>query len=262
MTVNGDLELARRAAKAAGAIIAAGLRSPGSIIHKGAVDLVTATDLAAEKVACDLLAEARPQDGILGEEGGERPSLSGRRWILDPLDGTTNFAHGLPHCCVSLALEDRLGLKLGVVYQPFTHELFWAVRGEGAWLGEQRLQVSSRAMPGEALVASGFPYDRRDRAEEYLVYVRAVLVQCQGFRRNGAAALDLAWLAAGRFDAFWEFGLKPWDVAAGLLLIREAGGRTTSVTGEPAGLGDASLVATNGPLHSWLLGTLEAASRP
>jgi myo-inositol-1(or 4)-monophosphatase len=229
--------------------------------YKGDVDLVTVADRAAEKLIRERLAEAFPAHGIYGEEG-TRDRMEGEfRWYVDPLDGTTNFAHGFPHFCVSMGLEQRpagLGpdedgtLVAAVIYDPLLDELFTAERGRGAWLNGTPMRVSSTPELAEALVATGFPSQKRHRSPNIHFYQEFTL-RSHGVRRAGSAALDLAYVAAGRFDAFWEFKLNPWDTAAGLLLVEEAGGRITNFSGGPWRLDSREILASNQLIHEELL---------
>ncbi len=203
---------------------------PRQVHHKGAVDLVTEVDLASEAAIREILARHTPDIPVLGEEGGGGDGAA-TRWVVDPLDGTTNFVHGLPHYGPSVALEVDGEVVVGVVIDVGRREVFRASRGHGAWLGDVRMQVSPTAELQQALVATGFAYDRGERADFYLERVARVFRACQGLRRAGAAALDLAWVAAGRLDAYWEFHLGPWDVAAGSLLVEEAGGCYGAIRG-------------------------------
>ena len=191
-----------------------------------------------------------PSDEILAEEGSAEAGTSGRRWIIDPLDGTVNFVHGVPQVAVSIGLHDEEGPKLAVIRDVFRDEEFLATRNHGATLNGQPMSISNTATVGNALVSTGFSYDRQERAEEYTRVVTAVLREVRGLRRNGSAALDLAWVACGRFDAHWEVRLAPWDVAAGFLLITEAGGVVTSFDG---GVADHhEFIASNGHIHDHL----------
>jgi myo-inositol-1(or 4)-monophosphatase len=228
-----DLTLARLATTAAAGIIIGWRDRTDGADYKGEVDPVTAADREAEAAIAALITEHRPDDGLLAEEGSASPSASGRRWVIDPLDGTVNFLHGVPQVAVSIALEDGDGVVLGVVRDVFRSEEFVAVRGEGASRDGTPIAVSKCVDLRRALVSTGFPYDRHNRAAEYTRPVTAVLKVAQGIRRNGAAALDLAWVACGRFDGHWEFNLSPWDVAAGFLLVREAGGAVLGFDGPP-----------------------------
>jgi myo-inositol-1(or 4)-monophosphatase len=230
--------------------------------YKGDVDLVTVADRASEKLIRERLAEAFPEHGIFGEEG-TRERLEGEfRWYVDPLDGTTNFAHGFPQFCVSLGLEQRgEGLAPGedgtmvaaVIYDPLRDELFCAERGRGAWLNGRPMQVSRTADLAEALIATGFPSHKRHDNPNIHFYQEFTL-RSHGVRRAGSAALDLAYVAAGRLDAFWEFKLNPWDTAAGILLVEEAGGRVSGFSGTAFQLDSREVLASNGLLHAELMG--------
>jgi myo-inositol-1(or 4)-monophosphatase len=228
-----DLALARTAAAMAAGIIGAWRGQIDGADYKGEVNPVTVADREAEAAIIALIAEHRPDDGILAEEGGAAASASGRRWVIDPLDGTVNFLHGIPQVAVSIALEGPDGTLVGVVRDVFRGEEFVAVRGEGANRDGSPITVSSCTELRRALVSTGFAYDRQSRAAEYTRPVTAVLEVTQGIRRNGSAALDLAWVACGRLDGHWEFNLSPWDVAAGFLLVREAGGMVLGFDGPP-----------------------------
>jgi myo-inositol-1(or 4)-monophosphatase len=242
-----DLEIARAAAGAGGEVLRRWFLHTGEPHMKGDVDPVTEADREAEQVIVGIIAEHRPDDGIVAEEGGETGTTSGRNWVIDPLDGTVNFVHGVPHCGVSIALDDGEGGAVGVILDPFRSEEFWARRGEGAFLGDRPIRVSGRGSLSRALVSTGFAYDRRDRGSAYTDAVAAVLAEARGVRRLGSAALDLAWVACGRFDGHWEFGLHPWDLAAGAVLIREAGGWLSDSYGDRERPAD--VVATNGLIH-------------
>jgi myo-inositol-1(or 4)-monophosphatase len=249
------IELARRAALAAGDIMReAPVRG---VRHKGAVDLVTEVDLACEAAIRDILSAAAPDIPILGEESADLSApVPATCWIVDPLDGTTNFVHGFPAYGVSIALRVDGRLELGCVYDPSRRELFTAVRDGGARCNDEPIRVSGVAALDDSLLVSGFPYDRRERAAFYLSFFQAFMERAQGLRRVGAAALDLCWLAAGRVDGFWEFGLKPWDIAAGALIIREAGGRVTDLSGGVLELSGARILATNGHIHQRMIETI------
>lgn len=196
---------------------------------KGAGNPVTEADREAERAILDLITTQRPDDAVVGEEGSSRPGTSGRRWLIDPLDGTVNFVHGFPHVSVSIAVEDDAGGIAAVVRDVHRSEEFAAMRGQGATLDGRPITVSSCADVADALVATGFGYDRRERGPEYGRRVGAMLTRVQGIRRGGSAALDLAWVACGRLDGYWETTLGPWDIAAGLLLVTEAGGVTSGI---------------------------------
>lgn len=214
-----------------------------------ATDLVSDADRDSEALIRDVLARERPDDGLLAEEGTSASGESGRRWVFDPLDGTVSYIYGYPHWCVSVALEDTQGTATGVVYDPNRDELFAAERGSGATLAGNPISVRENPPLAEALVATGFAYDAAYRAEQAEV-ARRLLPAVRDIRRAGSAALDLAWLAAGRLDAYYERGLNAWDWAAGSLLVREAGGTVEALSGEPFGLiaGPAALVAALRPL--------------
>ena len=249
------LDLARDLARRAGAIQRDRYETGTRIDTKSAsIDLVTEVDRACEVLIVEGIQSARPCDAILAEEGhGGDSEDSEFRWIIDPLDGTTNFAHGFPRFCVSIGLERRGVRSLGVVYDPLLDELFEAVSGEGAWLGARRLSVSSETDFGRALVATGFAYDVHDSEDDNLESFHKVIKTARGIRRDGSAALDLCYVAAGRLDAYWEIKLHPWDVAAGFLIVDEAGGGTSDFAGGPADRSGREVVATNGALHAAML---------
>ena len=223
--MNADLELAERAARAAGEVLLSYYgRPPEGVESKSsATDLVSDADREAERAIRELLESERPRDGLVAEEGSRAEAASGRRWVVDPLDGTINFLYGFPAWAVSVALEDADGALVGVVHSPIHGETFRAVRGEGAFLGDRALRVRSARPLEQSLVATGFSYEPDRRAVQAEV-IRDLLPRVRDIRRAGAAALDLAWLAAGRLDSFFERGLQHWDWAAGRLLVEEAGG--------------------------------------
>lgn len=221
-------------------------------------DLVTEADRLCEKVIHETLSQAFPDHGFVGEESGEERSDSRYRWIVDPIDGTTNYAHGVPLYAVSIALADEQGPLVGVVYAAALDELFTAERGKGAFLNGQRLQVSKAASLEESLLVTGFPYDLGTGELRNLNHFRAFTVRTRGVRRLGSAAIDLAWVAAGRLDGFWELDVHPWDVAAGVLLVQEAGGKVTTLAGEPfIDLYASEIVASNGHIHEAMLQVLQ-----
>ncbi len=252
MSDDRDLVALRRvaveAAQAGADVVRAALDGPDRVDRKGAVDLVTEVDLAAEAAVRSVLGRRTPDLPILAEEGGGASSSS-TRWIVDPLDGTTNFVHGFPSFGVSVGLQLDGVLAAGCVVDPLRQQTYAAHRGGGATLDGVPLAVSSVDALSDALVLTGFAYDRRERADFYLHFVKAFLERAQGLRRAGAAALDLCHIAAGRADGFWEFNLSPWDVAAGALLVTEAGGRVTDMAGGPLDLDRPRLLATNGRIH-------------
>jgi myo-inositol-1(or 4)-monophosphatase len=233
------------------------------ISEKGPGDFVSRADIMAERTLRKELERTRPDYGFLGEEGGETKGDGRNRWIVDPLDGTTNFLHGVPHFAISLALEREGEVIAGVIYQPISDELFWAEKGNGAFVDtpnarSRRLRVSGRKDPARALVATGIPNIGKGGHDEYHRKLEAVTRRTAGVRRWGAASLDFAFLAAGRYDAFFEYGLAPWDVAAGLLLVREAGGVISDTAGKPYQLGGPSLLASNFGLHEPMIDILKA----
>ncbi len=254
-----DLELATTAARAGAEVLLHWFRRIGAPEFKGAVDPVTEADRESEAVIVNLIRTHRPDDGLIAEEGSAADAISGRRWVIDPLDGTVNFVHGIPHSAVSIALEDDDGGLVGVVIDPFRSEEFIATRAGGATLNGDPIRVSGRTRMIESMFATGFAYDRQERGKSYTDIVAAVLGRAQGVRRLGTAAIDFAWVACGRYEGHWEFGLKAWDLAAGALLIEEAGGRLTDSYGDTARPED--VIATNGGVHEELR-AIVAAHRP
>lgn len=230
--------------------------------HKGKVNLVSAADRAADEYLTARIKERFPHDAMLAEESGEYLGKSSYTWIIDPLDGTTNFVHGHPMFGVSLAVVGPAGIEAGVIYLPVTRELFSATRGGGAFGPGGRLHVSAQRDLANALSCTGFPYDRREVIDTLLEDVRRLVNNCQGFRRMGSACVDLAYVASGRYDCFVERNLKPWDVAAGALLVTEAGGRMSDFSGGPFDPFGNELVATNGHIHDEFLKILFADRRP
>jgi myo-inositol-1(or 4)-monophosphatase len=219
------------------------------VSRKGPADFVSAADLAAERTIRAELTKARPDFGLLMEESGKHGPADARgRWIVDPLDGTTNFLHGLPHWAISIAAEIDGAMVAGVVYDPVKDELFWAERGQGAFVNSKRLRVSGRRSLDIAMVATGMPFKGRAIAPHYLDELDLMMAEVAAVRRFGSAALDLAYVAAGRYDAFWEYGLSPWDSAAGLVLVTEAGGFVTEIDGGPNPVFGNSILASNAEL--------------
>jgi len=222
------------------------------IEYKGDVDLVTEADRASEALIMDRILARFPRHDVLGEEGARRETGSDYKWYVDPLDGTTNFAHGFPVFCISLGLEHKGQLIAGVVYDPARGEMFSAEKGSGAYLNQRRIHVSKTARLIESLMATGFPSHKRHKNPNIHFY-HQITLRTHGVRRAGSAALDLASVASGRFDGFWEFNLNPWDLAAGVLLVEEAGGQVSGFQGQPFRLADRDVVATNGLIHADLL---------
>lgn len=242
------LKTAETAARKAGRIISRRRNGDFRVDHKGAVDLVTEVDLASEKAILEVIRSKFPDHRIVAEEKGAGEENSDYTWWIDPLDGTTNFVHGYPCYSVSIAVSRRLNMLAGVVYDPVGGEMFSAVRGRGAFLNGRPISVSRVEDPEESLLATGFPYDRTRRPLALSLAGRMLEI-VHGLRRAGSAALDLAYVAAGRLDGFWEFGLKPWDTAAGTLLVEEAGGVVSDFKGEKFDINRGGVVAGNRFIH-------------
>ena len=233
--------------------------SAADVQHKGRIDLVTRLDLESQSILVAGLEAAFPEDSIVAEEGPARAAGSGRVWFVDPLDGTTNFVHGQPPFAVAVGRVTEGIPDLAAIYAPYLREFFWGASGCGAWLGERRLRVSARDHLDDALLATGFPYDLRTNPRNNIREWAHLALRCRGLRRAGAASLDLAYVAAGRFDGYWEFHLQPWDVAGGALLVIEAGGFVTAPDGTSEILTRGDIVATNGVLHAELVRELARA---
>jgi myo-inositol-1(or 4)-monophosphatase len=260
VTQRGDVEAfeaaARLAVHRAGAILKQCWNAERRIERKStAIDLVTEVDRACEQAILDVLTSAFPEHAVLAEESGAHGTHE-FLWLVDPLDGTTNFAHQYPQ--VSISVEHARGSQtiLGVVYDPVREELFSAQRGSGAHLNDRRLQVSTTADLDSSLLASGFPYDRREHADYYLAFFKGFMMRTQGVRRAGSAALDLCWVASGRVDGFWEWKLKPWDTAAGALIVEEAGGRMSDFEGGRFDVFGNQTLASNGTIHEQMIEVL------
>ncbi len=250
------IEIVRRA----GEIQLAGQAEGFHVDKKGARDLVTEVDVACERMGLEVLAERFPTHGILAEEaGGSCEDGGSHRWVFDPLDGTTNYAHHVPAFCASLALEVDGEAVVAAVFDPTHDELYTAARGEGAWMNGRPLRVSTVKRLIDALLVTGFPYDLQRDPVELLQVFGAMLKSAQAVRRFGAAALDLCHVAAGRYEGFWERRLWPWDVAAGTLIVREAGGQVTNMDGDPFDPGAGQLLATNGLVHEAMLKVIAVA---
>lgn len=249
-------EVALRAAKEAGAILRQGLEQQRTIEFKGVKNLVTDMDRRSEAAIAAMVRHTLPHHSVICEEGTRLQGDSGYRWLVDPLDGTTNYAHGYPCYSVSIGVEKDGELVFGCVYDPSQEELFTAERGSGAFLNGKPLQVSTVASLSDALLATGFPNDVAGTKNNNLDYFVRFMKHAQGVRRPGSAALDLCYVAAGRFDGFWELKLYPWDLAAGVLIVAEAGGRVTDLRGGPHHLSNPQIVASNGLLHDEMLSVL------
>jgi myo-inositol-1(or 4)-monophosphatase len=231
------------------------------VSRKGAADYVSAADLKAEQTLFELLGKARPGYGFLGEERGMVEGTDKTHtWIVDPLDGTTNFLHAMPHFAINIALKREGRVVAGVTYNPVTGDLFWAERGKGAFLNDRRLRVAARTRLEDAVFATGIPFLGHGQHARFLKELHQIAQRVSGVRRFGSAALDLAWVAAGRFDGYWERDLSPWDIAAGLLLVAEAGGVVTDGDGGDDALTKGSVCAANSELHGGLLERLKAAA--
>ena len=253
------LQAAWEAAGAAAALILDKWQQPTEIDYKGAIDLVTAVDRLSEKRIVEVLQGKFPNHSILAEE--ETNLVNGQnshRWIIDPLDGTTNFAHSYPHFCVSIALEREGEIVLGLVYDPVRKECFRAIRHHGATLNGSGIRVSRVRELDKSLLATGFPYDRREHADFYLKFFKAFMTRCQGIRRNGSAALDLCYVACGRADGFWELKLRPWDTAAGALVVQEAGGKLSDFSGRQFSVWGQETLASNGAIHDEMVSITNA----
>ncbi len=243
--------------KEAGQMMLEELGASLEITHKGEVDLVTQVDLALERMIVEAIHDRYPTHSVLGEEGEEEKAQGAEyTWFVDPLDGTTNYVHGYPVFCISMALALRGDVLTGVVYDPLHEELFYAEKGQGATLNGRRIAVSSTDRLISSLLSTGFPYERATLPDNNLAQFNKLIPRIQGVRRSGSVALDLAYVAAGRLDGHWELHVKPWDTAAGGLLVKEAGGRITGGAGEPWSPFDSYVVATNGKIHDELLALL------
>jgi myo-inositol-1(or 4)-monophosphatase len=258
------LNTAVKAARKAGNIISRASRDIDliKVETKRRNDFVTEVDRASENVIIEVLREAYPNHAILAEESGASKGSQGEYvWIIDPLDGTTNFIHGVPHYCISIGLQHKDVMQQAVIYDPIKNELFTATRGAGAYLNDKRIRVSSRDKIADALIGTGFPFRDNSFLERYMAMFKAMTQSCTGIRRPGAAALDLAYVAAGRFDAFWEIGLAPWDIAAGSLLVLEAGGLIGNLQGEGGYMETGEVAAGSPKVFAQMLAVLANAAK-
>lgn len=228
-----------------------------AIEYKGAHDLVSYVDRTSEKMLVAGLSTLLPEAGFLTEEGTVEQHQRPLMWVVDPLDGTTNFTHGLPFFSISIALLFEGTPLLGLVWEPIRDERFSAVAQQGSWLNEEKIRVSATSHLDQALLATGFPYEKYDRVDDYLPVLRRMMTESRGVRRLGSAALDLAYVACGRFDGYYEYNLSPWDVAAGVLLVTEAGGVATDFSGDANAIFGKQVVAANHPLHPQLMSRLD-----
>ena len=255
------LELAIDAALEAGRFLKMNVGQIRQIEHKHGEErnLVTEIDKKAERMIIEKIKKRYPLHNFLGEESGSHKAVSDYKWIIDPLDGTTNFTHGLPVFCTSIALEHKGEIVLGAIYDPSADELFTAEKNKGAYLNNRRIRVSQTSKLIESLIVTGFPYDIKDNPYNAVQHFSNVLMEAQAVRRLGSAALDLSYVACGRFDGFWEVALNPWDMAAGVLFVEEAGGRFTNFKGFPSTVYFPNVLATNGLIHDQLIDVLRRA---
>jgi myo-inositol-1(or 4)-monophosphatase len=251
-------DIAVKLAREAGALLIEKFNQSIAISYKGDINLVTEADKMSENLIIAAIQQHFPGHAILAEESPAIPGSS-MRWIIDPLDGTTNYAHGYPVFCVSIALEKDGVIILGVIYDPTRRDTFIAVRGDGAYLNGKRLASSKTADLNRSLLATGFPYDIRESKENNLNYFSTMAKEAQAIRRAGAAALDMAYVAAGRLDGFWELKLQPWDMAAGCLMIEEAGGKITEISGSSWNILSPDILASNGRIHEQMIAVLQRA---
>jgi myo-inositol-1(or 4)-monophosphatase len=251
--VTEAVRVAAEAARKAGKVLREGFERPTDVARKSPRELVTAQDRASEDVIVRAILDAFPHDAILAEEGAFREGSSGRVWIVDPLDGTNNYAHGYPFFSVAIAVEEAGAPVAGVVYDPLRDEMFVAERGGGATLNGRPLRVTTTDSLADSLVATGFPYGRSERTENNLANLNRFILAVRGIRRAGSAELDLSYVACGRLDGYWELGLRAWDVAAGGLIVREAGGVVTNFEGSGWDHRRGDVVASNGRIHAEML---------
>lgn len=261
MKMDKYLKEAEEIAQRAGKMLRENINNPGEIFFKGAVDLVTDFDNRAQRMIFDHLSACFPDHDFVGEEGLNKDRGREFRWIIDPLDGTTNYAHGFPIFCVSLALERKGEVVLGLVYDPMKGEMFSAVKKEGAFLNGKKIHVSSVDDLDKSLVATGFPYDLRESNINNIDHFNNFLVRVQAVRRCGSAAMDLCYVGCGRFDGFWELKLNPWDMAAGALIVKEAGGKISDFNNRKFSIFGSEILATNGLIHSQMIEVLELGQR-
>ena len=250
------IAVARDAALKAGGILRENIHGLREITYKGDINLVTEMDMRSERTIVEMLHGAFPDHGVVAEEETKLCNASGYTWVIDPLDGTTNYAHGYPCFAVSIALKHEEDVILGVVYDPMRDELFTARKGLGAYLNGKQIKVSAVDALIKSLLATGFPYDRKVSDKNNLSYFCDLLMASQEVRRDGSAALDLCYVAAGRLDGFWELKLKPWDVAAGSLVVNEAGGLVSDLSGNRFDMHDEEILASNGRIHRQMIKVL------
>jgi len=254
--VSDTLKSIELIARQAGGILRDGFGNARHIQQKGVIDLVTEFDKRSEEIILSAIHQDFPDYGILAEESGRKESDSEYLWVIDPLDGTTNFAHGIPHFSVTLALYKNNSPVLGVTYDPLRDEMFSTETGQGARLNNHPIRVSTRTDLGQAVISTGFPYDLRTNSRNNLEQFTQFQLRTRAVRHLASAALDCAWTAMGRLDGYWEFGVQPWDIGAGVLLVQEAGGQVTSTSGDDYLLSDDAILISNGLLHTQLLRVL------
>jgi len=257
--VSDVLQIIELIARQAGDVLREGFGNVRHVQQKGVIDLVTEFDRRAEEIIVPAIQKEFPSHAILAEESGHNHTVSEYQWVIDPLDGTTNFAHGIPIFSVSIALLKNDSPIVGVAYDPLRDEMFSAEAGQGASLNQRPIHVSARTELGQAVLSTGFPYDVRTNPQNNFTQFVQFQLRTQAVRHLGSAALDCAWTAIGRIDGYWEFGVKPWDVGAGALLVREAGGRVTAVDGVEDFMSSATILVSNGLLHEQMLQVLDEA---
>jgi len=258
--VSDILPIVEVIARQAGAVLLEGYGNVRHIQQKGVIDLVTEFDKRSEELIISSIQQKFPAHAILAEESGHNKTISEYQWVIDPLDGTTNFAHGLPIFSVSIALLRNNSPVMGVVYDPLRNEMFSAELGHGATLNNHPIHVSSQTDLGQAVISTGFPYDLRTNPRNNLAQFVQFQLRTQAVRHLASAALDCAWTAMGRLDGYWEFGIKSWDIGAGALIVREAGGRVTSVDGDENFLSNETILVSNSLLHEQMLRVLSEGS--
>lgn len=256
------LQLAVEMALESGKIQSKFFEKQFAVRHKGEIDLVTDVDIACQEKIIAMLRQHRPEDDIISEEQPNLFDSTNDRWLIDPVDGTTNYAHGYPFFCTSIAYEKAGKVVVGVVYNPVMNELFFAALGLGAYLNGERISVSPIADLKGSLLSTGFPYDLTTNPQNNIGHFVDFLYKAQAIRRDGSAALNLCYVACGRFDGFWELRLNPWDVAAGSLIVEEAGGSVTGLAGEPFSVYGEGILASNGLVHEAMLAVIEKDNNP
>ncbi len=257
MSLENVRATAQKAADAAGSILRDKLGKLSGIDYKGAFNLVTEADKQSEAEVIRIIREQFPDHQILGEESGAHKTASKQRWLIDPLDGTTNYAHTYPFFCVSIGFEDDGKMMFGLVYNPVSNEVFHAERNKGAYLGQSKIRCSKTPTLGESLLATGFPPDTAKAKYANMTQFHKLTNLCHGVRRDGSAALDLCFVACGRSDGFWEYKLSPWDLAAGTLIVEEAGGKVTDPTGTKFDIDSGHVLASNSHIHDEIMQALQ-----